>query len=646
MSAAGLYRHLGMEGKVAGIASFTGYPTPAFDQLCRPALDAFVESVQLTPASQAHHHASAGGMVIHGLEVVENALRRRKGYLLPQGGVAEEIARQEHIWTYAIFVAALLHDIGKPIADQKITITMPDGATRDWSPLAEPMRVLGATGYKVDFVSEGKNYDLHNQVAMTMYPLIVPAKGRDWLSQDRVLMAQLTAWLYGDTYKSGVIGEIVTHADGDSVAGNLRLGNKSRLSAAKEIPLVEKLLKSLRYLLYSGKLPINRDGAAGWVYQGHIWLLVPRSVDALRTYMTEQGYTGIPSDNERIFDILQEHGAILPTPKEKAVWSVVVEGEDYRHKFTAIRFPLGVLYRPKDYPPEMAGTVIPASLVSEVPPVAKRVTSAPPLEMAAGCGGETPSEVSIVAETPVAPRDIQDAADERLAQSPPLAATAETGAPPLDLMSRLDRLGGIFTDVAQDPEPAPIKQGDAVAETASTQQNDVRPEVSRTQEDSRNETEIAPVLVRHESPPGIPGAVAKKKVNQESVQFMQWVQGGLQNGEMAYNEPGAMVHFVSEGMLLVSPKIFQAYATMSGLDWSALQRKFVKSAWPIRAKDGKFVWSYQIVSAKKEGKGILLNGFLLDPKPFISQPPEPNPYLVLFGGALIGQDGQSREPGK
>ena len=46
--------------------------------------------------------------------------------------------------------------------------------------------------------------------------------------------------------------------------------------------------------------------------------------------------------------------------------------------------------------------------------------------------------------------------------------------------------------------------------------------------------------------------------------FMHWVQQSLTQREMKFNEAGAMVHFVEQGMALVSPLIFKKYAQAAG----------------------------------------------------------------------------------
>ena len=82
----------------------------------------FALKVQLLPASESHHHSSYGGLLEHSLETGLNALKLRRGKMLPVGANAEVIERKKEIWSYAIFTAALLHDVGKPLTDQILTI--------------------------------------------------------------------------------------------------------------------------------------------------------------------------------------------------------------------------------------------------------------------------------------------------------------------------------------------------------------------------------------------------------------------------------------------------------------------------------------------------------------------------------------------
>ena len=55
-------------------------------------------------------------------------------------------------------------------------------------------------------------------------------------------------------------------------------------------------------------------------------------------------------------------------------------------------------------------------------------------------------------------------------------------------------------------------------------------------------------------------AAKKKEPSAAAMEFIGWLQRGLASREIKYNETGAPVHFVEEGMALVSPLIFKLYA--------------------------------------------------------------------------------------
>lgn len=47
---------------------------------------------------------------------------------------------------------------------------------------------------------------------------------------------------------------------------------------------------------------------------------------------------------------------------------------------------------------------------------------------------------------------------------------------------------------------------------------------------------------------------------------MAWLKEGLGDGTLPANRAGALVHFVDEGMLLVSPRIFREFAKRQAND--------------------------------------------------------------------------------
>ena len=55
-------------------------------------------------------------------------------------------------------------------------------------------------------------------------------------------------------------------------------------------------------------------------------------------------------------------------------------------------------------------------------------------------------------------------------------------------------------------------------------------------------------------------AETRLRQQQDGRHFWMWLAAGLADGSIAVNQSGAPVHFVAQGMLLVSPAIFRDYA--------------------------------------------------------------------------------------
>src|SRR5579864_7710423 len=79
----------------------TSLSRPQFSSLYRAPIERYAALVQQFPASESHHHAYAGGMLDHGLEIVAFGLKLRQSYLLPVGAAPEVQAAQAEAWTAA-----------------------------------------------------------------------------------------------------------------------------------------------------------------------------------------------------------------------------------------------------------------------------------------------------------------------------------------------------------------------------------------------------------------------------------------------------------------------------------------------------------------------------------------------------------------
>lgn len=342
------------------IARLVGVPETHWRALYLSALERFASYVQQIPASEAHHHAGPGGLLDHTLEVITGALAARRSILLPVGASPEVLAHKHDVWTYAVFAGALLHDVGKAATSHRVILFDTRGrSTGNWDPWSGPMPA--GMRYRVEFVRDRK-YGLHTRVAPLLVHHILPSTGISWLGADPEVLAPWLALVAGDIDGAAEIGCIVARADGDSVARNLG-ADGSRFAAARARPLHEKLLTALRYLIAEGGLPINRDGAAAWITEEDVWLVSKRVADALREHLIAEGHEGIPTRNDRIFDVLQEHGILKPNG-DRAVWLVRVKGEGWEkpHDLTLLRIPVARLWpNPDARHSPFAGQITPLS---------------------------------------------------------------------------------------------------------------------------------------------------------------------------------------------------------------------------------------------------------------------------------------------
>ncbi|MBE0624601.1 MAG: TraI domain-containing protein [Burkholderiales bacterium] len=123
--------------------------------------------------------------------------------------------------------------------------------------------------------------------------------------------------------------------------------------------------------------------------------------------------------------------------------------------------------------------------------------------------------------------------------------------------------------------------------------------------------------------------------------FMAWLQQGLADGDLRVNEAGALVHFVTEGMLLVSPRIFREFAMRFGEEGDGgpahapaeqdigkfIQRQVLRADWHLRADKGVNILSYQVMRGERAVSR--LSGVVIrDPARFVKPVPPINPLLV------------------
>lgn len=586
--------------RMGAIRRHVGVPKAHWKALYDPVFKAYAYFVQQCPASEAHHHAGAGGLLQHGLETVEKALALRRGKLLPPGASAEELAAKQDVWTYATATAALLHDIGKPLADQRLRLYDESGKDLgDWNPwngfIAPP-----AVSYEVRFV-RGRRYRLHPRIPPLLSHLLIPEMGMTWLAEDLdVFEAWLATISGGDSELAGELGEMIRAADGSSVAVNLSGGISARVSTSMAKPLWERLATGLRYLVDQNVLPLNKPGAAGWAIADDLWLVSKRALDALRDHLLQEGQAGIPAKNERLMDELQQHGVLMPNG-DRAIWLATVElAEGWTQQLSLLRIPMARIWSdPAARPQACIGRMVPqganAAQASMAPPPAAPPSAAmtPQPELAA-----VPSAVPQPGRNEIL-QPLQDPQSSRDGNMTP-----GTG----DLPARDQAVAG------DQPQPAALSRSSIGTDSYGL----ILPPLSAAEDT----TPSAPVADADNGQ--LPGN-----------DFIGWLRDGLSTAKLKINVADARVHMVPEGLLLVSPGIFRDFAGVEG--WEAAQKRLLKLKRHLKRPDSTNIWTYRVVGEKKQS--ALLKGVVI-PNPGEAlglQLPGANKHLVLPGTNEGGQ---------
>ena len=558
-----------------------------FSTLYRAPLERYAELVQQFPASESHHHAYQGGMLDHGLEIVAYALKLRQSHLLPIGASPEDQVAQAEAWTAAVAYAALLHDIGKIAVD--LHVELADGSTwHPWhGPLCQPYRFR----YRDD-----REYRLHSAATGLLYRQVLDREVLDWLSGYPSLWAHLLYVLAGQYEHAGVLGELVVQADRASVAQALG-GDPARAMAAPKHALQRKLLDGLRYLLKE-ELKLNQPEASdGWLTADALWLVSKTVSDKLRAHLLSQGIDGIPANNAAVFNVLQDHGMLQPTPDGKAVWrATVTSAVGWSHSFTLLRLAPALIWEAGERPVPFAGTVV---IDATLPENGADALATPP-----------------VAGTPPAPEDQEtppwEGSSTSVTASPPAAQ------PMADVME--DMLAMVGTG---DPHDVSHNEQADSANVSATRSEAPMPTTAVT-------SSTSPV------PTAAPPAMSARPSGEH---FMEWLRQGIALRKLIINDAKALAHTVSDTAYLVSPGVFQRYAQEhpqvgmlaqqeSQQDWQWVQKRFERLQLHRKQPNGLNIWASEVTGPRKTRH---LHGYLLqDPHLLFTEVPPNNPYLRVL----------------
>ena len=232
----------------------TGVATPEiFAQFHLAALRRFASYAHLLPASQTHHHRGAGGLLRHATEVALWSLQSGDRLLLPGEQTPRRRRELEPRWHLAVFLAALCHDLGKPVTD--LVVTSHDGA-EIWNPFIEDLHAW-ATRHHVDryFLHWRDNRGRkHQAVSALIAERIIGAQGLAWLAEgDTDLVLWMMESINGFPSAENPMHDLVVRSDQISVERDLRSLGVAFTGYEIGLPVERFLLDLMRRLVRSAR---------------------------------------------------------------------------------------------------------------------------------------------------------------------------------------------------------------------------------------------------------------------------------------------------------------------------------------------------------------------------------------------------------
>lgn len=152
---------------VQQLNELSGVPPEHFQLLYKAPIERFLALTQFSnsPTPISHLHATV------------KSLKLRRSLILPLDSDAESINKQKDLWTYAIFVSALMHQSHRLLGYQVLYKESATSPARQWSPFNAPL----PTGSQYRIVGEKP---LSQYSAITILPLIFCPQCLSWLYQN------------------------------------------------------------------------------------------------------------------------------------------------------------------------------------------------------------------------------------------------------------------------------------------------------------------------------------------------------------------------------------------------------------------------------------------------------------------------------
>ena len=350
--------------KVRSIASGIGLPPREFNRLILPVLDSFASFAHMLPASQAHHHRGAGGLLAHSLEVAVHALNACQVTSFDHDRYPADRIKRRDRWNAAAVLAALMHDVGKPLYDLRVTDA---SAEKVWQPVANSIPEWAQeNGVERYFFHWNPNrHDVHKHLSTTMIDRLLPKELRLWLMEagQDLYFAMVNAIACDD--EKSILTGLVIKADSTSVEADLRKwgGDASGQSALGiGVPVSSLVVDTMRHLKSIGVWQVNELGHRVWIIGDGVFIAWVQGVKDITEELNEKGVKAVPRSADALGEVLLDHHILERSPDGSIYWSVfpdlLSEGRPKPIKLKCVRLAASNLLFPfEPVPQSIAGVV-------------------------------------------------------------------------------------------------------------------------------------------------------------------------------------------------------------------------------------------------------------------------------------------------
>ncbi|MFY0992660.1 MobH family relaxase [Halomonas sp. C05BenzN] len=298
---------------IARIQQTLGLSNEEFERLMRPVLHNYAEFVHLLPASEAHHHRGAGGLFRHGLEVAFWATQASEAVIFVRDGTPRERRNLEPCWRLAVCLAALLHDLGKPLSD--VTVTDKLGKT-EWNPYAESlMDWARENGIERYFLRWNKGrHERHERLATLALNMVLTPDVRRYLRAPGPDLMKAVVEAISGTSALHPVTQLVLKADQESVKRDLK---ESRLNIDEHsigLSIEPYIIDAIRSLVVSKRWKVNVAGAQVWHLTQGAFIAWKAAAPSLVKHLQDNNVPAVPHDPDTLADYLIDRGFAVPRP--------------------------------------------------------------------------------------------------------------------------------------------------------------------------------------------------------------------------------------------------------------------------------------------------------------------------------------------